>query len=257
MSRRQPRLRWAAPLVALVLLVLWEVAARRAWISTVFYPAPTAILRATGRLVASGELARHLGATLSRLALAFAGGGGLGLLLGVALGWWPALRAVVDPFVSAIHPIPRLALLPLILLLFGINELSKVLVVAVATFFPMVISAMAGVQQIDPNYFDVARLYRATRWRVFARVLLPGSLPMILTGARLALVRALGATIGLELITADNGLGSLLFFSWQTYRTETLFATVLVIAVLGYGFRVGLDALSRRLAPWQSGWRRG
>jgi ABC-type nitrate/sulfonate/bicarbonate transport system permease component len=79
---------------------------------------------------------------------------------------------------------------------------------------------------------------------------------MILTGARLALIRALGATIGLELITAERGLGSLLYFAWQTYRTEALFATVFVIAALGYGFRVALDALARRLAPWQEGWRR-
>lgn len=252
---RRP-LRWAAPLLALALLSLWELAARRGWIPTLFYPAPTAILGTVGRLAASGELAKHLGATLGRLAVAFVAGGGFGLLLGVALGWWPVLRAVVDPFISALHPIPRLALLPLILLLFGISYFSKILVVAVATFFPMVINAMAGVTQIDPNYFDVARLYRASRWRVFWRVLLPASLPMILTGARLALIRALGATIGLELITAQNGLGSLLYFAWQTYRTEELFATVFVIAALGYGFRAVLDAVSHRLAPWQGGWRR-
>lgn len=247
---------WVAPLLALALLSLWEVAARRGWIPTLFYPAPTTILGSLGRLVASGELTKHLGATLGRLAVAFVGGGGFGLLLGVALGWWPSLRAVVDPFISALHPIPRLALLPLILLLFGISFFSKILAVAIATFFPMVINAMAGVAQIDPNYFDVARLYRVSRWRVFWRVLLPGSLPMILTGARLALVRALGATIGLELITAQTGLGSLLYFAWQTYRTEALFATIFVIALLGYGFRALLDALSRRLAPWQGGWRR-
>jgi len=249
--RRLRRLRWAAPLVALALLALWELAARRSWIPTLFYPAPTVILGAVAQLVASGELAQHLAATLGRMAAAFVWGGGSGLVLGLALGWWPSLRAVVDPFVSALHPVPRMALLPLVLLLFGISFFSKTLVVAIATFFPMVINTMSGVLQLDPNYHDVARLYRASRWRVFARVVLPGSLPMILTGARLALVRALGATIGLELITAESGLGSLLYFAWQTYRTEALFATVFVIAALGYGFRAVLDALATRLVPWQ------
>jgi ABC-type phosphate transport system permease subunit len=123
-----------------------------------------------------------------------------------------------------------MALLPLVLLLFGIGFFAKTLVVAIAAFFPMVINSMAGVSHLDPNYFDVARLYRASRWRVFWRIVVPGSLPMSLTGARLALVRALGATIGLELITAQTGLGSLLFFAWQTFRTEALFATLFVIA---------------------------
>jgi len=247
---RRP-LPWAAPLLAVALLAAWELAARRGWIPTLFYPAPSLVLATLGEMFVGGELGKHLGATFGRLAVAFLWGGGAGLLLGVALGWWPKLRAVVDPFISAIHPIPRLALLPLILLLFGISFFSKTLVVAIATFFPMVINAMAGVRQIDPNYYDVARLYRASRWRVFTRVVLPGSLPSVLTGARLALVRALGATIGLELITAQNGLGSLLYFAWQTYRTEALFAAVFVIAVIGYGFRTVLDSLSHRLVPWQ------
>lgn len=253
-GRRRP---WAAPLLALFLLGLWELAARSGWIPTLFYPAPTVILAAAGKMVASGELPRQVSATLIRVGVAFAWGGGFGVVLGVALGWSPRLREVIDPFISAIHPVPRLALLPLILLLFGISFFSKTLVVAIAAFFPMVINAMAGVTQLDPNYFDVARLYRASRWRVFYRVVLPGSLPMILTGARLALIRALGATIGLELIVARDGIGSMLYYAWQTYRTEALFAAVFLLAALGYGFRVLLDALASRLAPWQGGERRG
>lgn len=257
MSRGRIRgLRWVAPLLAIALLGLWELAARRLWIPTLFYPAPTVILATIGDLIAGGELAKHLSATLGRLAVAFVWGGGFGLLLGVALGWWPTLRAIVDPFISALHPVPRLALLPLILLLFGISFFSKTLVVAISTFFPMVINAMAGVSQLDPNYFDVARLYRASRWRIFWRVVMPGALPAIVTGARLALIRALGATIGLELITAQSGIGSLLYFAWQTYRTEALFATIFLIAALGYLFRTALDALANRLVPWQGGGRR-
>jgi NitT/TauT family transport system permease protein len=221
------------------------------WVPVLFFPPPSLILATVGKMARNGELALHIGATLSRLLLALAWGGGAGLVLGMAMGWSTRLRTVVDPFVAALHPVPKMSLLPLIMLIFGIGWFSKALVVAVSTFFPMVINTMAGVRQIDPNYFDVAKVYGATRWRVFWRVVLPGSLPSILAGARMALNRALGATIGLELITADTGLGSLLFFAWQTLRTEELYATVFVIAVLGYAFRWVTDAFVSKLVPWQ------
>jgi NitT/TauT family transport system permease protein len=250
-SPRGSRLRWAAPILAAVLFAGWELVARIGWVPVLFFPPPSLILATVAKMARGGDLAVHVGATLSRLLLALAWGGGAGLVLGMSMGWSSRLRTVVDPFVAALHPVPKMSLLPLIMLIFGIGWFSKALVVAVSTFFPMVINAMAGVRQIDPNYFDVAKVYGATRWRVFWRVVLPGSLPSILAGARMAMNRALGATIGLELITADTGLGSMLFFAWQTLRTEELYATIFVIAVLGYAFRWVTDAFASKLVPWQ------
>jgi ABC-type nitrate/sulfonate/bicarbonate transport system permease component len=250
---RRTGLRWAAPILAAVLLGVWELLGRMEWIPVLFFPPPSLILSTVGALARSGDLALHVGATLSRLLLALAWGGGAGLVLGLAMGYSSRLRTVVDPFVAALHPVPKMSLLPLIMLIFGIGWFSKALVVAVSTFFPMTINAMAGVRQIDPNYFDVAKVYGATRWRVFWRVVLPGSLPSILAGTRMAMNRALGATIGLELITADTGLGSMLFFAWQTLRTEELYATIFVIALLGYLFRWITDAVASKLVPWQGG----
>jgi NitT/TauT family transport system permease protein len=245
------RLRWAAPLLALGLLALWEAASRRGGLSPLFFPAPTRILARLWLLVENGELFLHFGATLSRMLVALVFGGGAGLLLGLALGYSPRLRAVLDPFVAWLHPVPKLSLLPLIMLIFGIGYFSKALVVAISAFFPMVINAMAGVLQIDPNYYAVARLHGASRATIFRRVVLPASLPMSLAGARMAMNRALGATIALEMITAHTGLGSMLFFAWQTYRTEELYATVFVIAVFGYLFRRATTDASSRLVPWQ------
>jgi NitT/TauT family transport system permease protein len=247
----QPRLALAAPILALALLLGWEALARLQMIPVAFFPAPTVILATLGRLTGNGDLPRHLGATLSRLLLALVWGGGAGLVLGMGMGYSTRLRAVLDPFVAALHPVPKLSLLPLIMLIFGIGWFSKALVVAVSTFFPMVINTMVGVRQIDPDYFDVAKVYGASRWRIFRRVVLPGSLPQVLAGARMSMNRALGATIGLELITADNGLGAMLFFAWQTLRTEQIYATLFVIALLGWLFRVTTDALASKLVPWQ------
>jgi NitT/TauT family transport system permease protein len=253
MSRpRRSRLRWVAPVTAVAMLGGWEAATRLGALPALFFPAPTTVLATLGEMTSSGALPLHFGATLSRMFVALAWGGGIGWILGMAMGWSPRLRAMLDPFVAVFHPIPKMSLLPLIMILFGIGFFSKALVVAVSAFFPMVINSMAGVRQLDPNYFDVARLYGATRWRVFWRVVFPGSLPMVLAGARMAMNRALGATIGMELITAETGLGSMLFFAWQTLRTEELYASIFVIGVFGYGFRAVVDGVTRRMVLWQA-----
>lgn len=244
-------MRWAAPLLALGLLLAWETAARAGWIPTLFFPAPSTVLAELVGITRSGELPVHFGATLSRMFLGLSWGGSVGLLLGMFLGYSPRARSIVDPFIAAIHPVPKMSLLPLIMLIFGIGLFSKTLVVAIATFFPMTINTMAGVRDLDPNYYDVAKLHGASSWRMFWRVVLPGSLPMVLTGARMAMNRALGATVALELITAETGLGSMLFFAWQTFRTEELYATIFVIAAFGYSFRTIVNTLAQRLVPWQ------
>jgi ABC-type nitrate/sulfonate/bicarbonate transport system permease component len=248
-------LRWAAPVISLTGLVAWELAARAGRIPLLFFPAPTMVFAEIGELARSGALFEHFGVTLGRMLLAFVWGGGSGLVLGMAIGYSARFRAVLDPFIAVFHPVPKTALLPLILLIFGIGFFSKALVVSISAFFPMVINAMAAVQQIDPNYYDVARLHGASRWQILRRVVLPASLPMNLAGARLAMNRALGATIALELITAQSGLGSMLFFAWQTYRTEELYATIFVIALFGYLFRRLTTGLATRLVPWQAGHR--
>ncbi len=257
MNGRDGMLRWLPPAITVVLLGAWELAARHGAIPVLFFPAPSTIFARLITLAEEGELARHVGATVARMAVALVWGGGAGLGLGLLLGYSPRLRAVIDPFIAALHPVPKMSLLPLILLIFGLGFFSKALVVAISAFFPMVINTMAGVLALDRNYYDVARLHGASRWRIFWRVVLPGSLPMTLAGARMALNRALGATIGLELITAQTGLGSMLFFAWQTYRTEELYATIFVIAVFGFLFRLLVNALAARLVPWRDDPRSG
>jgi NitT/TauT family transport system permease protein len=244
-------LQWVAPVLAVALFASWELAAGREAIPTLFFPAPSTILQELGEVTRSGELPMHLGFTLSRMFLGLAWGASTGLILGMILGYSAKARAVIDPFIAAIHPVPKMSLLPLIMLIFGIGLFSKTLVVAIATFFPMTINTMAGVRDLDRNYYDVARLHGASSRRLFWRVVLPGALPMILTGGRLAMNRALGATIGLELITAHNGLGSMLFFAWQTLRTEELYATIFVIAAFGYCVRTIVNTATTRLVPWQ------
>lgn len=248
----QRSLKAAPALIVLAFLLLWESASRAGLLSTLFYPPPSTILRTLARLVASGELVTHLAASALRIVVGFAWGAGIGLLLGVLMGWSSRVRTVLDPLIAAAHPVPRLALLPLILLLFGIGETSRLIVVAISAFFPQLINTVAGVRQIEPIYFEVARSFGAPRRRVFTRVLLPGSLPALATGARLAFVASLRTTLGIELITADKGLGHMLWFSWETFRTEELYATLAVIALLGFAVNQALQRASAVAMPWRA-----
>jgi NitT/TauT family transport system permease protein len=198
-------------------------------------------------------LAIHLRATLSRLFLGFALGGFPGLILGLAMGWSHRLRRIIDPLIAALHPIPKIAVLPLIMVVFGIGESSKIVSVGIAVFFPVLINAMAGVRQISPIYFEVAKNYGASLFRVLTRVVGPGSLPLVLTGMRLGLNTALVLTIAVEVVSAQVGLGEMIWFAWETLRTEELYATLIVTAGLGIGFNVVLQHLTARLVPWQAG----
>ena len=152
---------------------------------------------------------------------------------------------------AAAHPVPKIAILPLIMIIFGVGELSKRIVVAAAAFFPLLVNTMAAVRQIPPIYFEVAANYGATVTKVFTRVVIPGSLPLMLAGVRLALNVALLLTIAVELVAAQEGLGKMVWLAWETLRTENLYAGLAVISALGISFNFVLHRLASRLVPWQ------
>lgn len=241
-----------ALLLGFSLCVAWELWARRAHASAILFPPPSAIGACLVRQAASGELFRTLAATLRRLVLGFLLGGIPALPLGLVMGFSPRVRAAVDPVVAAAHSIPKIAVLPILMILLGIGESPKIAVVAAAAFFPLLINTMAGARQISPIHFEVAHSYGASAPRVFWRVLLPGSLPQILAGTRLALNGALLITIALEIVAARTGLGAEIWLAWQTLRVEELFSALAVASLLGVGFNAILVGLERRLVPWHS-----
>jgi len=202
------------------------------------------------RELATGKLATHLSATLSRLLGGLALGGGAGLLLGLAMGWSRRLRGALNPVIAGIHPIPKIALFPLLIVWFGVGEQSKVVAVAVGSFFPMLINTMGGVRNINPVHLDLARNSGAHTGQLFRRVLFPGSLPMVLTGLRVAANVAFVSTIGVEMVAAKNGLGSMLWLSWQLFRIDQLYATLVVIAIIGICLTSLIRWLGERMAPW-------
>jgi ABC-type nitrate/sulfonate/bicarbonate transport system permease component len=248
--KRYTRLRWLPLLLAVLVLIVWEIGARFDLISALFFPKPSTIAQTLVETIRSGEIVTALTATLSRLSLGLLIGGGFGLVLGLGMGWSRPLRLVVDPIIAAFHPIPKISVFPLIMIVFGIGEASKVAIIAISTFFPMLINTMAGVRQISPIHFEVAENYGANRFNTFTHVVLPGSLPLVLVGTRLALNTALVITIAVELLTAREGLGAMIWLAWETFRTEELYASLLVTALLGFSFNRILQFINHRFLPW-------
>lgn len=197
-----------------------------------------------------GELAHSLAATLLRLAVGFACGAVPALALGLWAGWSPRARAAIDPVVAAFHPVPKIAFLPLLMLLVGIGESSRLVIIALGACFPVLLNAMAGVRQIPALHFEVAGNYGADAWLVFRRVVVPGSLPAVLTGMRLGLNRALLLTITVELIGAPDGLGALIWLARETLRTEELYGALALIMAMG----IGMNAVLRRARLWAGPW---
>lgn len=251
MPRVRRRERWGPAITLGAVLVVWEALARGALVSPTFFPPPSEIIFALWGITVSGQVFVHGGVTLARVLAGFAIGGGAGLVLGLAMGLWPRVHAQLDPLVALVHPVPKIAALPLILVLFGIGEGSKVVLSALGAFFPMLINTVAGVRQISPTYFEVARSYGATPARLFRRIVLPGSLPLIVTGARLAINVSVLLTIAGELIVAEHGLGQQTWFSWQTMHITEVYAWLAVTSLLGAGLSYLVTATGRRWTPWR------
>lgn len=247
--RVDPRL-WSVAIVV-ALLAAWEVAARTEAINPLFFPEPTRSLRTFWDMVRQGLIWDDLAVSGNRLGRGFLLGAGAGAVVGVILGWSKRAYAIINPLIALVHPLPKISLFPLFLLIFGLGETPKIAVIAVSAFFPMVINTVLGVREINPELLEVARSYRASRPTVLRRVVLPGSLPAVLAGARLSLNTAVVITVAIELVTSGDGIGSRVWNAWQNLRTDQLFATLLIITIFGVASNALLHLLEDTLTPWR------
>lgn len=234
------------------LLVVWELAARADFIDTRFFPAPSAVLAVLVDMLRSGELVTHTLVSLKRLFWGTLIGGVPALVLGIAMGLNRAIRALIDPLIAATYPIPKSAILPLALLIFGLGEASKIFMVAVGVFFPVVINATTGVLEINKIYLDVGRNYRANRWNTFWTIALPGALPVILTGFKLGIGIGLVLIAIAEMIGAKSGLGYLIWSAWETFAVEQMYVGLFMIAIIGFALTLLLNELERVIIPWKA-----
>jgi NitT/TauT family transport system permease protein len=215
-----------------------------------FLPAPSVVLASLWEMAASGVLLQNLAVTMARIAGGLFIGGAIGVSLGLIAGTSRRMRSFIDPMVAALHPIPRLAFFPLLIVVFGLGESSKIAAVSLGAFFPMFLNTVAGVRSMNPVHLDLGRNYGAGAKQMFVHVLLPGAMPLILTGLRLSANTAFHGTIGVEMVGSRTGIGAMLWLSWQTFRIDNLYAILIVIAIIGNGLAKLIRWLCDRSAPW-------
>ena len=239
-------------LVPGVLLVAWELAARVALVSPRYFPPPTTIAAKLSQLLATGDFWTDALTTLGRLGAAFAVAAVIGVPLGLAMGLWRPLRRVVEPPVALLYPLPKIALLPLFLILVGVGEGAFVGTAAVTACFQVITSTAGGTATIDPRLVEAGRNYGAAGLALFRKVIFPAALPAVLTGLRLGLGLALITVIAVEFVAAKSGLGHLVFRSWQMLLTGEMYAAFVLIGLMGLAATRGLRIVQQRALRWQA-----
>ena len=249
LTRREHRLVRAAALLGLV--AAWEGVARMGWVPALFLPSPAGVLAEFADMLRSGEIAVHVGASLQRLALGFAVGAVAGVAVGVAVGFFSMAEAVGSPLIAATFPIPKIALLPLLILWLGIGEASKVAVIALGVFFPMAINTHAGVRQADPLLVRAAVSFGAGRWSVIRKVIVPSALPMVFAGLKLGAGTALLLLVAAEMVAVESGIGFLVVHAGNLMATTKLMVGIALLSLLGVLSHWLLATLERVVIPWR------
>jgi len=195
----------------------------------------------------------HVWVTLMRVFAGFVLGAIPGVFLGMLMGMNRTIRTMLDTTMSAVYVLPKIAIFPIVMLMFAnpFGEGPKIAVVAISAFFLVAINTMTGVQDIDPVYIQAARNYGANRWQLFRHVIFPGALPVIFAGMRLALGTALIVIVAIEFIRAKKGVGFLTFYYWEVMVTDKMYAGLFVIMLLGVLLTYGLQRLEKRIMPWR------
>jgi NitT/TauT family transport system permease protein len=254
--KREQRLRardvGLAILTPIVLLGLWEIAADTGVLDPRLFSPPSAIGVRGAEMVADGSLAVHIWATFGRLAFGFIAGSILGVFAGLIMGVVRPIRAALSPTFTALYALPKIAILPLLLLIFGLTETPKILAVAISVFFVVQINTLAGIMQIDARILESARAYRATGVRLFVDVLLPAAAPAIMTGLRVAAGMSVIVVTAVEFVASNNGLGYLIWNSWQLFQPATMFVGLIVVSGIGAIVTGLIILLERVLLPWRN-----
>jgi len=235
----------------LLILGLWEAAWKARLISPLFFSGPSAIARQMAYAWTKGHLKSDLVYSGTNFILGFAAAVVAGVTLGILIGWYRKLRMLLDPTLTALYATPRVAMIPLILIWFGIGMWSKVFIVFISAFFPILVNTVGGMRAIDRDLLRAARAFCASDWQIFKTVAIPGSVPFILTGIRQGVALGLiGVVVG-EMFGGSEGIGFMVAYGGQTFATDTLFVGVVIIAVAGIVLTWIAERLERRFSQWR------
>jgi ABC-type nitrate/sulfonate/bicarbonate transport system permease component len=234
-----------------IFLSIWQAVTAARLVPELFLPGPTDIFAELGVLIREGKLWNDLLVSGHELVLGYGLAIVVAIPVGILMGWYRGLSWALDPFVSFFYSTPRIALLPLFIIWFGIGINSKIAIIFLGAFFPILINTVAGMHNIEPGLIKVARSYGASDLQIFRTVALPGSVPFTLTGLRLGIGHALiGVVVG-ELIAAQAGIGLMMANAGATYQTSRVFVGLFILAFAGLALTYILQLLERRFQSWK------
>ncbi|MFY3956546.1 aliphatic sulfonate ABC transporter permease SsuC [Achromobacter xylosoxidans] len=242
-------------LVPALILGLWQLAAQAGWLSSRILPAPSAVAAAAWSLAVSGELWQHVRISALRALWGLLLGGGLGLALGLLNGSSRTAETLLDTTLQMIRNIPVLALIPLVILWFGIEETAKLALLSLGVFFPVYLNTFHGIRSVDPALIEMGRSYGLSGWPLYRDVILPGALPSILVGLRFALGLVWVILIVTETISAQSGIGYMTMNAREFLQTDVVLLGILLYALLGKAADTLARLLERRLLRWNPAYR--
>jgi sulfonate transport system permease protein len=242
-------------LVPVGLIVAWQIASSLGWLSTRVLPAPVDVIKAASTLAASGELWTHVKVSAGRALGGLAIGGGFGLALGLLTGSVRFFETLLDSTIQMVRNIPALALIPLVILWFGIEESAKLFLISVSVFFPIYLNTFHGIRNVDPQLIEMGRTYGLTRWQLYKEVILPGATSSILVGLRFSLGLMWVILIVAETISAQSGIGYLTMNAREFLQTDIVLVGILLYALLGKLADLFARGLERWWLRWHPGYR--
>lgn len=242
-------------LLPIGLLIIWEAAGAVGKLNPILLPTPSKILEEFVSLTVSGELASHLGISAWRAMLGFLIGGGLGLAVGIWVGFSYKTERLLDPTLQMLRTLPHLAIAPLFILWFGFGETSKVLLIAKGTFFPLYVNTFLGIRSVDGKLFDVGRVLQFTKWQMITKLVVPAALPNILLGVRLSIGVAWLVLVVAEMMGSSSGIGFLINDARSFSLTAVVFVGIIVFAIVGKLTDSLVKLLERRLLRWQDSYK--
>ncbi len=235
----------------LAFLLLWETTSRLAWVNPLFISSPTNVVRAAIEVFSTAEFRNDMSISAIEFIVGYLAAIAVGVPLGLAVGWFKRLYFVLSPFIHILNTIPRITLLPIIIIWFGIGIWSKVMVVFLGAVIPILISTYSGVSNSEERFMRVARSFNATRGRIFRTIVLPGTVPFIFTGLKYGSGRALLGVIVGELYAATAGVGYFIASAGNALQTDKMLVGVLLVVFVGLVTVEGLAWLERRFDVWR------
>ena len=242
------------PLTIVAVVVAWEALVRLRGIAPIYLPAPSSVFVYLSRMIADGSMPYHLGITLLRIFVGFGLAAVFGIALGVLMGMSRTIARVADVWIAALYPLPKISLIPLLIIWVGTGEAYKIVISAVSAFFPIVISTYSGIRQTDRGLIKAAKDLGANARQIQLKVVIPGAIPSIFAGLHLGIGIAIILVVAAEMIggSSQGGMGWLLISSGQVMETEKVFASLIVLAVVGAVVIKLQQWIDRKVAPWVS-----